>query len=338
MTDKPILVTGAAGFIGLHVAQLLLSTGREVVGVDNLNDYYDRKLKEARLDILRRQPNFTFVRLDLASRDATRSLFAQHRFPTVIHLAAQAGVRYSLQNPYAYVDANIEGFLNVLEGCRYNDCKHLLFASSSSVYGANTKLPFSVQDNVDHPISLYAASKKANELMAHAYSHLYQLPATGLRFFTVYGPWYRPDMAMFIFAKAILEGKSIKLFNHGNMRRDFTYIDDVAEAVVRLMDHPPQANPQWSGDRPDPATSTAPWKIYNIGNNRPEELLHVVALLEKEFGRTAIKEMLPMQPGDVPATYADIEQLARDVGFRPSTTIEDGIRSFAKWFREYHKA
>jgi len=338
MTDKPILVTGAAGFIGLHVAQLLLSTGREVVGVDNLNDYYDRKLKEARLDILRRQPNFTFVRLDLASRDATRSLFAQHRFPTVIHLAAQAGVRYSLQNPYAYVDANIEGFLNVLEGCRYNDCKHLLFASSSSVYGANTKLPFSVQDNVDHPISLYAASKKANELMAHAYSHLYQLPATGLRFFTVYGPWYRPDMAMFIFAKAILEGKSIKLFNHGNMRRDFTYIDDVAEAVVRLMDHPPQANPQWSGDRPDPATSTAPWKIYNIGNNRPEELLHVVALLEKEFGRTAIKEMLPMQPGDVPATYADIEELARDVGFRPSTTIEDGIRSFAKWFREYHKA
>jgi len=338
MTDKPILVTGAAGFIGLHVAQLLLSTGREVVGVDNLNDYYDRKLKEARLDILRRQPNFTFVRLDLASRDATRSLFAQHRFPTVIHLAAQAGVRYSLQNPYAYVDANIEGFLNVLEGCRYNDCKHLLFASSSSVYGANTKLPFSVQDNVDHPISLYAASKKANELMAHAYSHLYQLPATGLRFFTVYGPWYRPDMAMFIFAKAILEGKSIKLFNHGNMRRDFTFIDDVAEAVVRLMDHPPQANPQWSGDRPDPATSTAPWKIYNIGNNRPEELLHVVALLEKEFGRTAIKEMLPMQPGDVPATYADIEELARDVGFRPSTTIEDGIRSFAKWFREYHIA
>jgi len=338
MTDKPILVTGAAGFIGLHVAQLLLSTGREVVGVDNLNDYYDRKLKEARLDILRRQPNFTFVRLDLASRDATRSLFAQHRFPTVIHLAAQAGVRYSLQNPYAYVDANIEGFLNVLEGCRYNDCKHLLFASSSSVYGANTKLPFSAQDNVNHPISLYAASKKANELMAHAYSHLYQLPATGLRFFTVYGPWYRPDMAMFIFAKAILEGKSIKLFNHGNMRRDFTYIDDVAEAVVRLMDHPPQANPQWSGDRPDPATSTAPWKIYNIGNNRPEELLHVVALLEKEFGRTAIKEMLPMQPGDVPATYADIEELARDVGFRPSTTIEDGIRSFAKWFREYHKA
>ena len=337
MTDKSILVTGAAGFIGLHVTQLLLSAGRKVVGVDNLNDYYDRKLKEARLDILRRQANFTFVRLDLASRDATRSLFAQHRFPTVIHLAAQAGVRYSLQNPYAYVDANIEGFLNVLEGCRHNDFKHLLFASSSSVYGANTKLPFSVQDNVDHPISLYAASKKANELMAHAYSHLYRIPATGLRFFTVYGPWYRPDMAMFIFAKAILEGRPIRLFNRGNMQRDFTYIDDVAEAVVRLIDHPPQGNPAWSGDSPDPASSAAPWKVYNIGNNRPEELMHVVALLEKEFGRTAIKEMLPMQPGDVPATYADIEDLAREIGFRPSTTIEDGIRSFAKWFREYHK-
>jgi UDP-glucuronate 4-epimerase len=337
MTDNSILVTGAAGFIGLHVAQLLLPAGREVVGVDNVNDYYDPKLKQARLEILKRQPNFTFVKLDLADREATKALFARHRFPTVIHLAAQAGVRYSLQNPQAYVDANIEGFLNVLEGCRHNDCKHLLFASSSSVYGANTKLPFSVQDNVDHPISLYAASKKANELMAHAYSHLYRIPATGLRFFTVYGPWYRPDMAMYIFAKALLEGKPIRLFNHGNMRRDFTYIDDVAEAVVRLIDHPPQGNPAWSGARPDPATSAAPWKIYNIGNNRPEELLHVVSLLEKEFGRTAIKEMLPMQPGDVPATYADIEDLAREIGFRPATTIEDGIRSFAKWFREYHK-
>jgi len=335
--DNSILVTGAAGFIGLHVAQLLLPAGREVVGVDNVNDYYDPKLKQARLEILKRQPNFTFVKLDLADREATKALFARHRFPTVIHLAAQAGVRYSLQNPQAYVDANIEGFLNVLEGCRHNDCKHLLFASSSSVYGANTKLPFSVQDNVDHPISLYAASKKANELMAHAYSHLYRIPATGLRFFTVYGPWYRPDMAMYIFAKALLEGKPIRLFNHGNMRRDFTYIDDVAEAVVRLIDHPPQGNPAWSGTKPDPATSSAPWKIYNIGNNRPEELLHVVSLLEKEFGRTAIKEMLPMQPGDVPATYADIEDLARAIGFRPATTIEDGIRSFAKWFREYHK-
>ena len=337
MTDKAILVTGAAGFIGFHVAQRLLSTGSKVVGLDNLNDYYDPKLKEARLDILKRQSHFTFVKLNLADRDSVKSLFAQHRFPAVIHLAAQAGVRYSLQNPHAYVDANIEGFVNVLEGCRHGDCRHLLFASSSSVYGANTKLPFSVQDNVDHPISLYAASKKANELMAHAYSHLYKIPATGFRFFTVYGPWGRPDMAMFIFAKAILSGTPIRLFNHGNMRRDFTYIDDVVEAVVRLMDRPPQGNPAWSGAKPDPATSSAPWKIYNIGNNRPEELLHVVSLLEKELGRTAVREMLPMQPGDVPATYADIDDLARDVGFRPATTIEDGIARFAKWYRAYHE-
>jgi UDP-glucuronate 4-epimerase len=337
MTDKAILVTGAAGFIGFHVAQRLLSEGRTVVGLDSINDYYDPKLKEARLEILRNQPNFTFEKLDLADREATRSLFARHGFPTIIHLAAQAGVRYSLQNPHAYADANLEGFLNVLEGCRHNDCKHLLFASSSSVYGANTKLPFSVQDNVDHPISLYAASKKANELMAHAYSHLYGIPASGLRFFTVYGPWGRPDMAMFIFSKAILEGKPIRLFNCGNMRRDFTYIDDVAQAVVRLIDHPPQGNPAWSGDSPDPASSAAPWKVYNIGNNRPEELLHVVELLEKEFGRTAKKEMLPMQPGDVPATYADIEDLAREIGFRPTTTIEEGIARFAKWYREYQR-
>jgi UDP-glucuronate 4-epimerase len=337
MSNNAILLSGAAGFIGFHVAQRLLSAGREVVGLDSLNNYYDPKLKEARLNILKRQPNFIFVKLDLANRAATKSLFAEHRFPVVIHLAAQAGVRYSLQNPYAYVDANIEGFVNVLEGCRHNDCRHLLFASSSSVYGANTKLPFSVQDNVDHPISLYAVSKKANELMAHAYSHLYGTPATGLRFFTVYGPWGRPDMATFIFAKAILSGKPIKLFNHGNMRRDFTYIDDVVEAIVRLMDRPPQGNPEWSSDKPDPSTSAAPWKLYNIGNNRPEELMHVVSLLEKEFGRTAIKEMLPMQLGDVPATYADIEDLARDIGFRPVTTIEDGVGRFAKWFREFHK-
>jgi UDP-glucuronate 4-epimerase len=336
MTDNAVLVTGAAGFIGFHVTQRLLAAGREVVGLDIVNDYYDPKLKEARLDILKRQSNFSFVKLDLADRAATKSLFAERRFPVVIHLAAQAGVRYSLQHPHAYVDANLEGFINVLEGCRHNDCKHLLFASSSSVYGANTKLPFSVQDNVDHPISLYAASKKANELMAHAYSHLYRIPATGLRFFTVYGPWGRPDMAMFIFAKAILEGAPIKLFNHGNMRRDFTYIDDVSEAVVRLMDHPPRGNPQWSGDKPDPASSAAPWKIYNVGNNRPEELTHVVSLLEKEFGRTAAKEMLPMQPGDVSATYADVEDLARDIGFRPATKIEEGIGRFAKWYREYH--
>jgi UDP-glucuronate 4-epimerase len=337
MADDTILVTGAAGFIGFHVTQRLLSAGRKVVGLDVLNSYYDPKLKEARLEILRRHPGFSFEKIDLADRATTKSLFVQHHFSTVIHLAAQAGVRYSLENPHAYIDANIEGFINVLEGCRHNECKHLLFASSSSVYGANTRLPLSVHDNVDHPISLYAASKKANELMAHAYSHLYRIPATGLRFFTVYGPWGRPDMAMFIFAKAILSGAPIKLFNHGNMRRDFTYVDDVTEAIARLVDRPPRGNPQWSGDKPDPATSAAPWKIYNIGNNRPEQLMDVVSLLEKEFGRTAIKEMLPMQPGDVPATYADVEDLARDVGFRPATTIEDGIARFAKWYRDYHR-
>jgi UDP-glucuronate 4-epimerase len=332
-----VLVTGAAGFIGFHVAQRLLSEGREVVGLDIVNSYYDPKLKEARLYILKRHSSFTFVKLDLTDRTAMKALFEQHRFPLVVHLAAQAGVRYSLEHPHAYVDANLEGFINVLEGCRHTGCKHLVFASSSSVYGANTKLPFSVQDNVDHPISLYAASKKANELMAHAYSHLYRIPATGLRFFTVYGPWGRPDMAMFIFAKAILGRQPIKLFNHGNMLRDFTYVDDVSQAVVRLLDRPPRGNPNWSGEKPDPSSSAAPWKIYNIGNNKPEELIHVVSVLEKEFGRTATKEMLPMQPGDVPATYADIEDLARDIGFRPSTAIEDGIKRFAKWYRDYHK-
>jgi UDP-glucuronate 4-epimerase len=336
MSSNAVLVTGAAGFIGFHVAERLLSGGREVVGLDIVNNYYDPRLKEARLDILRRHPNFSFVKLDLADRATTKSLFTQHRFPVVVHLAAQAGVRYSLENPHAYIDANIEGFISVLEGCRHNGCDHLLFASSSSVYGANTKLPFSVQDNVDHPISLYAASKKANELMAHTYSHLYRLPATGLRFFTVYGPWGRPDMAMYLFAKAIVEGTPIRLFNHGRMRRDFTYVDDVSQAVVRLMDRPPQGNPNWSGDKPDPATSAAPWKVYNIGNNNPEEVTHVVALLEKEFGRTAAREMLPMQPGDVPATYADIEDLAREIGFRPATPIEEGVARFAKWYREYH--
>jgi len=337
MSDNAVLVTGAAGFIGFHVSQQLLSAGRNVVGLDVVNDYYDPRLKEARLDVLKRQSGFTFLKLDLANRAATKSLFEQHHFSTVIHLAAQAGVRYSLQNPHAYVDANIEGFINVLEGCRHNDCKHLLFASSSSVYGANTKLPFSVQDNVDHPISLYAASKKANELMAHAYSHLYRIPATGLRFFTVYGPWGRPDMAMFIFAKAIVEGTPIRLFNHGNMQRDFTFVDDVVEAIQRLLERPPQGNPDWSGAAPDPASSAAPWRIYNIGNNNPEQLLHVVYLLEQEFGRAAIKQMLPMQPGDVPATYADVEDLARDIGFRPSTRIEEGISRFAKWYRAYHE-
>jgi len=336
MSDQTILVTGAAGFIGFHVARRLLVQGRNVVGLDNLNSYYDPALKEARLNVLREDSRFSFVHLDLSDRAAIKSLFAQYRFPIVIHLAAQAGVRYSLEHPHAYVDANLDGFINVLEGCRHTGCKHLLFASSSSVYGANTKLPFSVQDNVDHPISLYAASKKANELMAHAYSHLHGIPATGLRFFTVYGPWGRPDMAMFLFAKAIVGGTPIKLFNHGNMRRDFTYIDDVGEAVVRLVDRPPQGNPNWSGQKPDPATSAAPWKIYNIGSNSPEELMHVVSLLETEFGRTAVKEMVPMQPGDVPATYADIEDLTREVGFRPATKIEEGIARFAKWYRDYH--
>jgi UDP-glucuronate 4-epimerase len=337
MSNEKVLLTGAAGFIGFHVAQRLLNRGCEVIGVDSVNDYYDPKLKEARLNILSNHRNFTFVKLDLADRAASKSLFEQQRAPVVVHLAAQAGVRYSLQHPHAYVDANLEGFTNVLEGCRHNDCRHLLFASSSSVYGANTKLPFSVQDNVDHPINLYAASKKANELMAHAYSHLYGIPATGLRFFTVYGPWGRPDMAMFIFAKAILAGEPIKLFNHGKMRRDFTFVDDVSQALVRLIDRPPRRRPDWDGNHPDPSSSSAPWKIYNIGNNRPENLMHVVGLLEKEFGKTAIREMLPMQPGDVEATYADVADLERDVGFRPSTSIEVGIASFAKWYREYHR-
>lgn len=337
MPNRTVLVTGAAGFIGFHVVQRLLSDGHRVVGLDVLNSYYDPKLKEARLEILRRNANFSFVKLDLADRSATQSLFAQHGFPTVIHLAAQAGVRHSLEHPHAYIDANIEGFINVLEGCRHNGCEHLVFASSSSVYGANTKLPFSVRDNVDHPISLYAASKKANELMAHSYSHLYRIPATGLRFFTVYGPWGRPDMAMFIFAKAILAGQPIRLFNHGKMRRDFTFVDDVSNAIVRLLNHPPKGNPDWNGRDPDPATSSAPWRIYNIGNSRPEELGHVISLLEKEFGRTAIKEMLPMQPGDVEATYADVADLERDIGFRPATTIEDGIARFAAWYREFHR-
>jgi UDP-glucuronate 4-epimerase len=337
MADNIVLVTGAAGFIGFHVTQRLLAEGRQVIGIDSLNNYYDPQLKQARLAMLQAQPGFTFRKLDLADRAAMKDLFAAYRFPAVVHLAAQAGVRYSLENPHAYVDANLEGFINVLEGCRHNGCEHLLFASSSSVYGANTKLPFSVKDNVDHPISLYAATKKANELMAHSYSHLYRLPTTGLRFFTVYGPWGRPDMAMFIFAKAILAGQPVRLFNHGRMRRDFTFVEDVVQAVVRLVGRPPQGNPDWDGNRPDPATSKAPWTVYNIGNNHPEELTHVISLLEKEFGRPAIKEMLPMQPGDVEATYADVADLERDIGFKPATPIEEGIARFAKWYRDYHR-
>jgi UDP-glucuronate 4-epimerase len=332
-----VLVTGAAGFIGFHVAQRLLQQGRHVTGLDNLNDYYDPALKQARLDILGNDPKFRFVRQDLAEPDGTAALFAEGRFPAVVHLAAQAGVRYSLQNPRAYVSANLDGFANVLEGCRHNGCGNLLFASSSSVYGANTRLPFSVHDNVDHPISLYAASKKANELMAHSYSHLFRLPATGLRFFTVYGPWGRPDMAMFSFARDIVEGRPIRLFNHGQMQRDFTYIDDVVEAIVRLVDRPAQPDPRWSGQQPDPGASAAPWRVYNIGNNRPEQLLDVVALLERALGRKAERELAPMQPGDVPATYADVDDLMRDVGFRPATSIEDGVERFIRWFRDYYK-
>lgn len=336
--NDSVLVTGAAGFIGFHVAQRLMQMGRSVTGLDNLNDYYDPALKRARLDILRNDPRFTFLKHDLADGVGTAEVFANGRFPVVVHLAAQAGVRYSLQNPQAYVSANLDGFANILEGCRHNGCRNLLFASSSSVYGANTKLPFSVHDNVDHPISLYAASKKANELMAHAYSHLFGLPTTGLRFFTVYGPWGRPDMAMYIFAKAIREGRPIKLFNQGKMQRDFTYVDDVVEAIVRLVDRPAQPDPQWSGASPDPGASAAPWRIYNIGNNKPEQLLHVVEVLEAALGRKAVRELAPMEPGDVPATYADVDDLMRDVGFRPATSIEDGVGRFVHWFREYHKS
>jgi UDP-glucuronate 4-epimerase len=336
MSDGPVLVTGAAGFIGYHVARRLLESGRNVVGLDNLNSYYDPKLKEARRGQLAKFDGFRFVKLDLADRAGMAALFAVHRFPHVVHLAAQAGVRHSLIDPYAYVDANLVGFTNVLEGCRHHGCKHLLYASSSSVYGANTRMPFSVHDNVDHPLSLYGASKKANELMAHAYAHLYGLPATGLRFFTVYGPWGRPDMAMWIFASAIIAGRPIKLFNHGQMRRDFTYIDDVVEAVVRLVDHVPAANPHWSGAAPDPGSSAAPWRVYNIGNNNPVELLEVVRLLEDAIGMKAKRELAPMQPGDVPATYADVDDLMREVGFKPATPIKDGIERFIKWYRDYH--
>lgn len=334
--NQPILVTGAAGFIGFHVATALLKEGRVVIGVDNLTPYYDVKLKEARLAELKKHNGFSFIRHDLADRQATADLFAQYKFPHVVHLAAQAGVRHSLVDPHAYVDSNLIGFVNVLEGCRHNGCKHLLYASSSSVYGSNTHMPFSVHDNVDHPLSLYGASKKANELMAHSYSHLFRLPTTGLRFFTVYGPWGRPDMAMWIFASAILAGKPIKLFNHGKMRRDFTYVDDVVESIVRLVGRPAVSDPNWSGDKPDPGSSTAPWRVYNIGNNNPVDLLDVVELLEKSIGKKAIRELEPMQPGDVPATYADVDALMKEVDFKPSTPIAEGIARFIAWYRAYH--
>lgn len=332
MQDQTILVTGAAGFIGYHLVERLLQDGRQVFGVDNMNSYYDPALKRARLERLQGRDRFAFVEADIADRGGIEELFAKHRFPVVVHLAGQAGVRYSLENPHAYARDNLVGFTNILEACRHNGCEHLLFASSSSVYGGNTKLPFSTSDSVDHPVSFYAATKRANELMAHSYSHLYRLPITGMRFFTVYGPWYRPDMAMFLFAEAIVAGKPIRLFNHGDMQRDFTYVDDVVESIVRLMQRPPQGEAQ---EAIDPATSRAPWAIHNIGNSHPENLMHVVALLEKELGREAIKELLPVPPGDVLATYADIDDLARVTGFRPVTSIEVGVARFVAWYRDY---
>jgi UDP-glucuronate 4-epimerase len=332
-----ILVTGAAGFIGAALSERLLARGDEVIGLDNLNDYYDVSLKEARLARLQGQPNFTFIKAGLEDREAVNDLFRTHQPQRVVNLAAQAGVRYSLENPLAYIDANIVGFTNILEGCRHHGVEHLVYASSSSVYGANTRMPFSVHDNVDHPVSLYAASKKANELMAHTYSHLFNLPTTGLRFFTVYGPWGRPDMALFMFTKAILAGKPIDVFNYGKHRRDFTYIDDIVEGVIRTLDNVAQPNPAWSGDQPDPGTSRAPYRIYNIGSNRPVELLRYIEVLEECLGKKAEKNLLPLQPGDVPDTYADVDALAEDVGYRPSTPVEEGVRRFVDWYRGHYK-
>lgn len=332
------LVTGAAGFIGFHVSRRLLARGDTVVGYDVVNSYYDVRLKRDRLSVLASQPGFTFVEADLSDRAAIDGVFAANRFDAVIHLAAQAGVRYSLENPRAYIDSNIVGFTNILEACRHARVPHLAYASSSSVYGANTKMPFSVHHNVDHPLSLYAATKKANELMAHTYSHLFHLPTTGLRFFTVYGPWGRPDMALFKFTKAILAGEPIDVYNHGRMQRDFTYIDDIAEGVIRTADHTAEGNPEWSGEAPDPSCSRAPYRVYNIGNHQPVELLRVIELLEENIGRKAIRNMMPMQPGDVPATYADVEDLTRDVGFHPATPIETGVARFVEWYREYFAA
>jgi UDP-glucuronate 4-epimerase len=332
-----ILVTGAAGFIGFHTSRKLLERGDEVVGLDNLNDYYDVRLKYARLEILQRFPNFRFVKLDLADRAGMPELFAKERFNRVIHLGAQAGVRYSIRNPLAYVDSNVVGTANVLEGCRHNGVQHLVYASTSSVYGANTKMPFSVHQNVDHPLSFYAATKKANELMAHTYAQLYSLPVTGLRFFTVYGPWGRPDMALFLFTRSILEGKPIDVFNYGHHRRDFTYVGDIAEGVIRACDRPATPNSQWDSDAPDPATSKAPYRLYNIGNNQPVELLRYIEVLEECLGRKAERNLLPLQAGDVPDTWANIDDLTRDVGYTPATPVEKGIRAFVDWYRDYYK-
>ena len=331
-----ILVTGAAGFIGFHLAQRLLARGDRVVGLDNLNDYYEVSLKENRLKQLTDSDNFEFVKCDLVDRAGMEAVFADQAFDVVVNLAAQAGVRYSLTNPHAYVDANLVGFMNILEGCRHQQAGHLVYASSSSVYGANTRMPFSVHDNIDHPVSLYAASKKANELMAHTYAHLYKLPCTGLRFFTVYGPWGRPDMALFLFTRAILAGQPIDVFNHGRMRRDFTYIDDIVEGVMRVADRPAQPNPDWNGDNPDPGTSAAPYRVYNIGNNNPVELMHLIETLEKALGKVAVKNFLPIQPGDVPATWANVDALSQDVGFRPDTPIEVGVQRFVDWYKAYY--
>ena len=336
-SPQKILVTGAAGFIGFHLAKCLLERGDQVIGLDNLNDYYDVALKKARLAQLQALPGFRFANADMSDRGAMEQLFAEQKPAKVVNLAAQPGVRYSLVNPHSYVQTNLVGFVNLLEGCRHNDVEHLVFASSSSVYGANTHMPFSVHDNVDHPVSLYAASKKSNELMAHAYAHLFDTPMTGLRFFTVYGPWGRPDMAPILFASAILEGRPIDVFNYGKMTRDFTYIDDIVEGVIRVLDRPAQPNPDWSSDQPDPATSYAPYRIYNIGNNQTIELMHFIETLEKHLGLKAKMNLLPIQPGDVASTYADASDLIKDVGFKPETPIDVGVKRFVDWYRDYYK-
>lgn len=332
-----VLVTGAAGFIGFHVCRYLLARGDQVVGIDNLNDYYEVELKHARLDELKPSREFRFVHMDIADRAAMASLFAAEGFERVVHLAAQAGVRYSLENPHAYADSNLLGFLNVLEGCRQAKIEHLVYASSSSVYGANETMPFGVHDNVDHPVSLYAATKKANELMAHSYSHLYGLPTTGLRFFTVYGPWGRPDMSPFLFTRAILDGQPLKVFNHGKHRRDFTYIDDIVEGVVHCLDRVAQPNAEWSGLQPDPSSSKAPWRVYNIGNSEPVELLRYIELIEAALGKTTVKELLPLQPGDVEHTFADVADLVRDTGYKPKVSVEEGIKRFVSWYCSFYK-
>ncbi len=332
-----VLITGTAGFIGSRLAQRLLDRGEEVIGVDNLNDYYDVSLKEARLARIKDHPGFTDVRINIEDRPAMEALFTKHKPNTVVNLAAQAGVRYSLENPHSYVESNIVGFMNILEGCRYNGIEHLVYASSSSVYGANTNMPFSIHNNVDHPLSMYAATKKANELMAHTYSHLYDLPTTGLRFFTVYGPWGRPDMALFMFTKNILAGKPIDVFNYGKHRRDFTYIDDIVEGVIRTLDNVAQPNPNWTGDTPDPGTGLAPYRLYNIGNNSPVELMHYIKTLEDCLGKKAEMNMLPLQPGDVPDTYADVQDLVTDMDYKPNTSVEEGIANFVDWYREFYK-